>query len=442
MTGALLSIEELAEAAPEFVPQPESIWTDDGKLIPLAVARNILIGRHVINIGREFFEYECGVYRRRPDHYFEQMVVDALGAKSKRNPLLDVMKLLQVLTAVDPDKVYHNGRIINLENGLLDLDAGLKPHTHRFISTTQIPICYAPDATCPAWRKALDEWFPGAADMVRLLQQWFGYCLVPDTRQHKAMVLVGEGANGKSVLCEILKSLIGHANVSAVSLNALSRSFALAELYGRLVNLTIEAEIRDGIEEGTFKQIVAGDLIQAERKFKDPFTFKPFARFTIATNNLFHVDDRSEGFYRRLLIVRFDRAFAEDQQDRGLTDTLMGELPGILNWALEGLADLETTGRFVIPRRVLDEVAEMKRHNNPVAAWAEECAQLGNPDYWESAAELYRSYAVWARDAGHRPLARNKFGVEVKRLPGVEARASSDRYTRTRGFSGVRLCAM
>jgi putative DNA primase/helicase len=286
----------------------------------------------------------------------------------------------------------------------------------------------------------LAEWFPGEPDMAAMIQEWFGYCLIPDTRQHKAMLLVGDGGNGKSVLCEVLKLLVGNQNVSCVSLNALGRSFALAELYGKLVNLTIEANVKEGIEEENFKAIVAGDPIQAERKFQHPFVFKPFARFTIAMNGLFHVDDRSDGFYRRLLIVRFERKFEEAVQDRGLGDKLKTELPGVLNWALAGLARLEERGRFLVPQRVLDEVADYKRQNNPVLAWAEESCELGDPLAWESGADLFKSYKAWAADNGHRPLARNKFGIELKRLKGVEARQHPAEHLRTRGFGGIRLC--
>ncbi len=450
--GGTEAVRAALESAPAFQPRKIEradqgdqsgsdllpIWTAEGKLIPLNVARNIQLDCRLIHTGGFIHEYEGGVYRRRDDFRYERTVIQMIGPSVRRNHLAEVVKLLEVETAIEPDAVQRSGRIINLKNGLLDLDKDLLPHSPDFISTSQIPITFDPNAECPTWLRCLDEWFPNEPKVVELLQEWFGYCLVPDTRQHKALIMLGEGANGKSVCCDVLKSLVGDENVSAVSINSLSRTFALAELHGKLLNLSVEAEVKSTIEEGNFKQIVAGDPIQAERKFKDPFVFHPFARFTIATNNLFHVDDKSEGFYRRLLIVRFERTFAEGEQDRELSAKLQAELPGIFNWAHVGLKHLEERGRFQIPKRVQEEVAEYRRHNNPVMNWADDYCEL-DPDAWTPFKELYQLYRGWADDNGHRPMASNKFSMELKRLPGVVPEQNPSSKKRTRGYRGIRI---
>jgi len=432
------------DAPPDAPPTPDDpfpIWVTDGKtrrLLPLNLARKISMDRRIIHVIGSFYEYASGVYRLTENYVYERLATEIIGQTAKRAQLIEVIKFMQVLTAIDASAVYHNGRIINLQNGLLDLDNGLQPHTPDHISTTQIPIAYDPAATCPTWERSMADWFSSEPDMIDLIQQWFGYCLIPDTHQHKAMILIGEGANGKSVLCNTLKALVGSENVSAVSLMSLGKPFAVAELFGKLVNLTIEADIRENMEEGIFKQVVSGDIVLAERKFMNPFTFCPFARFTIATNNLFRVDDRSEGFYRRLLIVRFNRTFAENQQDRHLTSQLMAELPGILNWSLAGLALLEEQGRFLIPQAVRNEVEEYRKSNNPVAVWVDECCEL-SPLLWTSTKELYKSYTTWATENGHRLMATNKFSGELKRLPGVSHAQQRVGLTMTRGFNGIRI---
>jgi putative DNA primase/helicase len=416
------------------------IWDDKGKLIPLHLAKSVLEQRRVIYVAHQFHEYKEGVYRAQSDYVFERYLTHILGSRAKAAHVAEGMKFLQIQTSIDPAILQQQGRTINLKNGLLDIDSGLKPHTPQFKSITQIPINYDPNARCPLWNKCLMDWFPGETDVIDLLQEWMGYCLVPDSRHHKALILIGEGANGKSVFCEVLRSLVGVENVSAVSLNSLSRSFSVAELYGKLVNLSIEAEIKGGIEEGVFKQIVAGDAIQAERKYRDPFVFNPFVRLVVATNNLFDVADRSEGFYRRLMIVRFERAIAEACQNRELKSKLEAELPGILNWALVGLRRLEARDSFRLPKRVQDEVAEFQRWNNPVGCWLEDCCEL-DPDSWKSSADLNESYGIWARTMGQKPLASNRFGIELQRLRGVQRKRSSCP-ARTQGYQGIRITRM
>lgn len=414
-----------------------SLCTDRGAPIPLNVARAIRKGRRLIHVAGAFREYERGVYVEQPDFILERDVIKLIDEKAKKNSVADVIAILRMLSAVETSKIVTTGRVINLRNGLLDLDQGLLPHSPDHIMINQLPIDFDPAATCPTWEKALVDWFGEDRETIELIQDYIGYCLIPDCRQHKALVLLGEsGGEGKSVLCAVINQLIGAANVSAVPLSALGRSFALADLYGKLVNLTLEAEIRDGIEEGAFKALVAGDPIQAERKFKDPFTFSPFVRFIIATNNLWHVNDRSGGFYRRLLVIRFNRPISEDKQDRQLPDKLTSELNGIFNWALRGLARLERRGRFYIPDSVKAEVEAYRQHCNPVIAWAADCCEL-NPLRWTSAFTLYNSFKAWAAENGHRAMAANKFGTELKRLNGVSFR--QDGIDRARGYDGIML---
>jgi len=411
-------------------------FDENGKMIPLGVARAITKGRHLIAINGDFHEYQGGVYRRRPQWRYERAAVEIIGGKAKKSNLGDILKLLEIETAIENDEIYRSGRILNLRNGLLDLDGGLKPHTPDFISTVQIPVNFDENAECPTWRRCLSEWFPDENDVIGLLQEFFGICLVPDSSQHKVLILLGGGANGKSVACGVLKSLVGDENVSCVSLNSLSKSFALAELFGKLVNLTIEAEIKENIEEGVFKQIVSGDPIQAEKKFRDPFVFKPFCRFIISTNNLWRVNDRSDGFYRRLLIVKFFRGFSEEKQDRDLSTKLEAELSGILNWALAGLRRLESRGHFLIPQRVRNEIHEYRMQNNPTACWAEEMVDL-DPKAWSASSVLYENYKRWADRNGHRQMSSKRFGMEIRRFKDVVPHQHPR--TRARGYNGIIL---
>ncbi len=420
--------------SPRKDPAPE-VLDGNGKVVPLQVARAIRKDRHIVNIGGDFYEYLGGVYRKREAWHYKREATELIGDKSRKAGLADIMELLAVETAVEQSAVYNNGGVVNLAYGLLDVDTReLKPHTPELISTIQIPIEHDPDAGCESWFKALADWFPDDQETIDLVQDFFGYALTRDVRQHKALILYGEGANGKSVLCETLKALVGPENVSAVSLNAMGKSFSLAELFGKLVNLTIEGEVRDQFEEAVFKQIISGDILMAERKYRDPFTFNPFCKIVIATNNLPPVRDRSDGFYRRLLIVRFERQFEPSEQDKDLLANIADEMPGVLNWALDGLERLQERGSFLVPERVEDEVKEYRRFNNPVSTWVSECCDV-YAEAWTDTATLYKRYKEWAVDAGHKPMAKNKFSHDLRRVGGVDPQQHPQ--TRARGYSGI-----
>lgn len=418
----------------------KSIFGEDGGIIPLAVARQIGEEHCLISIDGNLHEYERGCYRPKGPVVYEQQALNMVGAAARRNLLGDIMKLLTVDTAIDAERVYRAGRVLNLSNCLLDLEAGAqaRPHTPDHLSIYQLPHAYQPEAQCPIWLMFLAESFPDETDIIDFLQEWAGYLLILTTHLHKALVFYGMGGEGKSVVAHVFKKLAGDANTSAISLTSLSRPFALAELYGKLLNVTVEADIRDGIDEANFKALVAGDPIQAERKFRDPFTFTNVARFLICTNNLFHVDDRTDGFYRRLIIIRFKHQVAEANQDPNLSVKLEAELPGILNWALAGLERLEKRGQFNIPQSVRDEVSAYRRMNDPVSLWLEECCETGNPKYNDTGRDLYRSYRSWASDNGHRPLSSTKFGMEMKRL-GFKSERAPDKKTRIVTYYGLYL---
>jgi hypothetical protein len=157
-------LRELLDAAPVWTPATPTadapalpIWDARGHLIPLNVAKAIMSDRRIIHVGGAFHEYEKGVYHRREAWVYEKRAVELIGATVKRGQLQDVVKLLQVETAIEQERVNGVGRIVNLANGLLDLDHGLKPHDPGFISLTQIPIEFDPQAQCPTWKKALAE---------------------------------------------------------------------------------------------------------------------------------------------------------------------------------------------------------------------------------------------------------------------------------------------
>jgi len=256
-----------------------------------------------------------------------------------------------------------------------------------------------------------------------LLAEILGYCLTSDISYHLAFVFLGGGANGKSVACDVLEALVGRDNCGALMLSDLKERFRLAELENKMINLVSEVEANSLINDARFKSIVAGDPQTGERKNKDPFKFRPFAKWIIATNNMPATKDHSYGFERRLIILPFEETFTEDQQDKGLRKRLIDtELSGILNWAIGGYRRLQRNGRFTIPDASTRALEDYKEQINPTLAFVREKLEADPKAEGVPLKALYVTYRSWCESAGYVPTGRNKFAKEIKAILKIETK--------------------
>lgn len=239
-----------------------------------------------------------------------------------------------------------------------------------------------------------------------------GYSLVPDTRYEKALLAVGEGANGKSTLLSVWEHMIGRDNYCTVTLGNLQNEFHRVKLYAKLLN--VAAEVRDTTLEQAdyFKRIVSGDTIDAAHKHRPVFDFRPFARLVFAMNRMPRIKDTSHGFYRRLLILPFNRVFQRHEQDRQLSKKLIGEIDGIFQWALRGLERLYDNDGFAEPQIVREALAEYQRANNPVVAFVEDVCSL-DTEFSTSKETLYKGYEKYCLEFGFKPASMSTFYREL-----------------------------
>ena len=307
--------------------------------------------------------------------------------------------------------VPFGGPHIALADGILDVNSylagnndALKPHSFEYFFLNSLPYGFsnAAEKKCQIWQRVLAENLPDPAHQ-SLLQEWFGLCCVQDTSFENFMLFPGEAGTGKTLTCTVLRAMLGPAAVSSVPLEAFnsSRTFPLAETVGKLANIAEEIGDIDKAAEGLLKQYVSGSLIQVERKHRDPFWLLPTARLTFATNVLPRFADRSNGVWRRMLILPFDQVVSVEKQDRRLIGVKFweasGELPGILAWALEGLRRLRKRGRFEEPVECQKIREDYKRDSNPAATFLRDHCDSDLPAT-TSARKLYLAYSAWAKE--------------------------------------------
>jgi P4 family phage/plasmid primase-like protien len=317
--------------------------------------------------------------------------------------------------------------IVPMENGIFDVDKyfegkwdeALTPHNPNLFSLHALPFPFTAEAECPIFEDMMADNLPDP-DYRRLAQEWFGYNLVPDTSYEAFLLAPGEAGSGKTAVCTVLRALLGRASVSSVPLEAFSasRTFPLAAMVGKLANIAEEIGDCDKAAEGLLKQLVTGSPITIERKFGDPFDLVSRARLTFATNVLPRFADRTNGIWRRMLLLPFTQVVPEESRDRRFLSvdwwTASGELPGIFLWALEGLQRLRTYGRFTDPPECKAMRDSYKRDSNPAGTFLRDNCEYEATSTFPSN-RLYKAYAAYAKAHGHRPLAEVQFAKEVRR---------------------------
>jgi P4 family phage/plasmid primase-like protien len=310
-------------------------------------------------------------------------------------------------------------------NGLLDLDAffagGRTPllsHTCRWFSPVLLPYEFDAEADCPKWLAFLGRNLDGDAAKARLLQEFAGYLLSGDTTMQKFLMLVGEGANGKSVACSALSAMLGEGNVSAVPLELFGQRFQLTATLGKLANIVNEVGELDKVAEGQVKAFVTGDSMLFEGKFKAPFSARPTARLVLATNNPPRFNDKSDGIWRRTLLLRFPVQIPVDERSPGMDKVdfwqASGELPGMVNWALAGLHLLRQARQFTEPADSRAGLEQLRRESSSARHYLAEHYQAGPGEV--KSKEIYTAYRDWAQETGHKPVADETFGKELLRL--------------------------
>lgn len=389
-----------------------------------AEAQACMYGDGLVFVNGEFYAYSDGVWSEVPIMGMKKVfsrkespLHDALASPAAMNNLIEGLKAHAHLDAF-PDASPMTVCVIN---GVVDLDTGnLREHAVSDWHRNSLEMEYREDAGCPRWLKFLADVFApdqDQAEKIAFLQEFAGYLLIPSSEYQTMLLCVGEGANGKSVTVEILQALLWTSNYCTVPLHQLGQAFRNAVLQGKLANFCSEISGTRRLDEGAVKEIVGGDAIYAEKKGKDGFSFKPYARIVATGNTLPEMSDTSDGFSRRLAILSFNRRFAEHEKKHDLPAKLLEELPGIFVWALEGLRRLRDTGKFTHVPSSAQAVASYKLRSNPVAQFMTTMAEKSTGRDRVKTSDLYKGFQLFCQENGFVPVMSNsRFGVELARM--------------------------
>ena len=352
-------------------------------------------------------------------------LVDFQSNPSTVKAALDSIKAFVHLPAATPCPSWldpaqdapHPNEIVACKSVLLHLPTMRHlPPTPRFFTTCSLDFDPDPNAAAPmAWYEFLHQLFDGDLESLDLLQEWFGYCLTGDTSQQKMLLIVGPKRSGKGTLARVLAKLIGAGNVCGPTTSSLAGPFGLQPLIGKSLAIVSDARFH-GENIATVVErllcISGEDTLTVDRKNITSVTLKLPTRFMFLTNEFPRLSDSSGALAGRFIILRFTESFY-GREDTGLTERLLGELPGILNWAVEGWQRLNERGRFVVPSSVQDVVEEIEDLSSPVAAFVRDECVVG-PGHRVWVANLYEAWKYWCEREGRTLVStKQSFGRDL-----------------------------
>ena len=357
--------------------------------------------------------------------YIERFAQENFDPPANEKMRREFRTRVQITNIMDADWWSDSvARKINFQNGYLDIDSmEFRPHDPDIAFRYVLPYDYDPKAEAPTFETMLSAVTGKDQDAQNVLLEYMGYSLSnDDCWAQKALLLSGDGANGKSTFVTALCDLAGAGNYGVTTMDDFKREYNRQLLDGKLFNVSEETPNKALLDNSTFKSLTTGGEIQVRQLYKDPYNIKNRAKLIFTCNDLPGSPDNSYGFYRRLIIVPFNQKFTPESPgyDPHMGDKLRDELAGIFNLAMAGYKRLKDQGEFTKAKVVEDTLESYKLENDTVMAWAVEYMVVytngGFQEHFAPLQDLYQAYKVQTEAEGMRPVSQMKFSKSLARL--------------------------
>lgn len=416
-----------------LVFDPERGWMPDnrGHVVQLMAGLSRVL---VTEVAQEYMSDRSGHSR----------VMLARACRVGNQPqIANILKLVQTDPRVQVaiDQVDTDPWKLALQNGVIDLRTGeLQPFSRDYIALQRASVAFDAEAACPRWEQFIREIFSDNEELIRFVHKCCGYTLSGKTTEQKLLFLHGVGRNGKTVFLEVFQRLMGEYAKSASSQLIVEHRYndtpahLLADLEGARFVKVPETGENKPLAEACIKTITGGDKIQGAKKFKDPHEFVPQLKLWMSGNYRPRVTGRDEGIWRRICEIPFNRQFTDRDDNRDLKGTLMGELPGILNWALRGCLLWQREG-LAAPDIVREAVRAYREGEDGLGSMLGECVESHEGGF-VSGRDLHQAYSRVCMEYGELPLTHKLLNKELRSRGYVEGR---DGNLGDRGWRNVRL---
>ena len=311
----------------------------------------------------------------------------------------------------------------------IDLKTGkaIAPAPSKLVSKA-LSVNYDQAADCPNFLRFLDDIFECDHELIGFVQRAIGYSLTGSTSEQCLFIMIGDGANGKSTFINLINKLLGLYGSTAASQTLIANGGNsigddLVDLVGARLITVSETEEGQSLAEAKIKQMTGGDRLKGRPLYGTHIQFNIIGKLWLATNSLPQINNTDHGIWRRIKAIPFNRTFSAEEQDKTLGDKLIQELPGILNWAIEGCLSWQAN-ELQTPQVVEDQVAEYKSAMDSISQFLrDECEQDSN--HICAASKFYQAYRDWCGSAGRKPQSQTAFKRALEKLNGVYQQRSS-----------------
>ena len=362
------------------------------------------------------------------------------AASQGRARIEAMITLAQSALPVTPEEMDSNPNVLNFTNGTLDLiNYKFRAHEREDLCTKVTGAVYNPNADCPKWKDFLYKVLGGKEDLIGFLQRTAGYSLTAETGERAIFLCYGAGANGKSTFLNTVGAGLGdyamqtESSTFNISKNEQVRN-DLARLKGARYVTAIEAGKGKRLDESLVEQLSGGDRIAARFLFKEYFEFKPEFKIWWAFNHKPVINDTTQSIWDRVKLIPFTITIPPEERDRDLSTKLLKELPGILNWCIEGLKEYRRIG-LAEPAEVTAATNEYREEQDRLGDFFGERCSF-DPSGFVSALDLYYEYTKWCTDNREEPVSKRIFGLEMNDRPVIREKNPK---TKQRGYRGISL---
>lgn len=335
----------------------------------------------------------------------------------RRNIRMNSIKDLMPLVPGEREDFDRHKFFFNLENGILNLKNGkLQPHDRELNLTKITNVEFDEKADCPVWKNFLSQIFKGDVALIDYMQRLVGYSMTGDTSEQSMYFLVGGGSNGKSTFVNTIKKLMGDYGLQTNSDTFIKKKDTganndIARLASSRFVSAVESEEGEKLQESLVKTITGGEAILARFLRQEFFEFIPEFKVFFTTNHKPIIGGVDDGIWRRVKIIPFTLSLKPHERDKKLEEKLSLEMPGILNWALEGCMKWQQSG-LKEPKIVMDATGNYKEDMDILAPFLGEMCYIDEPKNEAiqiEAKELYRVYDNWCFKSGERTVGNRSF---------------------------------
>lgn len=308
----------------------------------------------------------------------------------------------------DADFTIVQGKL-NFKNGVLDLETGtIEPHSSGYGFTYTIPYDYAPSGACPTFEKFLREISCDDVELAKLITEYMGYCLsgADPSLVQKCAILYGDGANGKSVLLQLMRELVGTVNCTSISISSFQKDNYRYQLRNKMFNVSDEAPTDSFVNSAIFKAIVSGDTIEIRKLYADPVMWKCTTKLMFACNELPFSGDFSYGMFRRLIVIPFRATFSNEKGNRDpmILNKLLTEKCDILAYCLAAFRKVQKNQyHFTTPSSSKEELEEYRGTADLVQRFVGAMCTHAEGKVL-TADMVYNLFCMWCDDNRQKPM--------------------------------------